>query len=178
MVKHQSEVQLSGKLTSKLKERLVKPLVVITVCTVSITSFSNRYTLLPPISEYQCIPGRLFIMDKADHTIRKGDLVTFRAQGTKLFADGTLFTKISAGVGGDVVSVGRNNVANGNRIYHSDVSVTANHLNISLDDLSRKETIPQGKLFALGSLPGSYDSRFWGLVDVSKQVVGKSYVIF
>ncbi|WP_125825534.1 MULTISPECIES: signal peptidase I [unclassified Pseudoalteromonas] len=173
-----SNIPLAGKLTSKVKERVYKPLLILCTCTVAITSFSNRYTFLPPVSDYPCIPGRLYIMDKYDHKINKGDLVTFHAQGVKLFPDGTLFTKISAGVGGDTVQVKRNMIINGDHVYHTDVSVTANHLKVSLDSLSREENIPKGKLFALGSLPGSYDSRFWGLVDIEKQVVGKSYVIF
>lgn len=173
-----SNQPLTGKLTSKAKERIYKPLILACVCTAAITGFSSRYTLLPPVSDFPCIPGRLFIMDRADQNIERGDLVTFKAQGAVLFPDGTLFTKISAGVGGDTVEVNRNIVSNGPRIYHSDVSVTADHLKVSLDSLSRKEALPDGKLFALGTLPGSYDSRFWGSVDVESQVIGKAYVIF
>lgn len=169
---------LLGKLTSKEKERVYKPLLLAGVCTVAITGFSSRYTILPPVSDYPCIPGRLFIMDRKDKLIERGDLVTFRAQGAHLFPDGTLFTKISAAVGGDKVEVNRNLVINGHHTYHTDVSVTADYLKVSLDSISRKEEVPEGKLFALGSLPGSYDSRFWGLVDVEEQVVGKAYVIF
>jgi conjugal transfer pilin signal peptidase TrbI len=178
MASEPAKKPLSGKLTSKVKERVYKPLLLAGVCTVAITGFSSRYTLLPPVSDYPCIPGRLFIMDRADQKIERGDLVTFRSQGVHLYPDGTLFTKISAGVGGDNVEVDRNLVINGHRVYHSDVSVTADHLKVSLDSISRKEKVPAGKLFALGSLPGSYDSRFWGLVDVEEQVVGKAYVIF
>ena len=173
-----SEQRLIGKMTTKLNERVFKPLILAVFLTVTITSFSSRFSLLPPVSKHQCIPGLLFIMDKYDKNISQGDLVTFKAKGTMLFPDGTLFTKITAGVGNDLVEVKRHLVTNGLTTYTSDISVTADYLKISLDTLSRTTHIPEGKLYALGTLPGSYDSRFWGTVDVQKQVVGKTYVIF
>lgn len=173
-----SGIPITGKLTSKRKERVFKPLVIAAFCTTAVTGFSSRYTLLPPVSDYPCIPGRLFIMDRADLNVGVGDLVTFKSKDTVLFPDGTLFTKITVGAPGDTVIVDRNEVFNGRHNYHSDVSVTADYLKVTLDSLSREEHLQSGKLFALGTLPGSLDSRFWGTVDIPSQVVGKSYVIF
>lgn len=167
-----------GKVTSKLKERVYKPLLILTLSAVSITAFSSRYTLLPPVSDYACIPGRLFIMDREDKNISSGDIVTFKAKNTGLFKDGTLFTKIAFGAGGDTVIVDRTLITNGSKTYHTDVSVTADHLKIPVDTLQQEIKLPSGKLFTIGTLPGSFDSRFWGDVDVQSQVIGKTYVIF
>lgn len=171
------ELPLVGTLTTKVRERVYKPVLVGAFCIFSITAFSNRYTFLPPVSDYPCIPGSLFLLDRHDQNIKPGDLVTFKSKGTK-FPDGTLFTKITAGIGGDSVEINRGAVSNGTRSYHSDVSVTADHLQIPVDSLSKVVELPNGELFAIGTLPGTYDSRFWGSVNVEEQVVGRTYVIF
>ncbi|EJL6490395.1 S26 family signal peptidase [Vibrio cholerae] len=178
MSEQSADIPITGKLTSKRKERVLKPLMTGVLCTAAVMGFSSRYTLLPPVSDYPCIPGRLFIMDRSDQDVGVGDLVTFKSKDTVLFPDGTLFTKITVGAPGDTVTVHRNEVSNGRHNYHSDVSVTADYLKVTLDSLSREEHLTSGKLFALGTLPGSLDSRFWGTVDIASQVVGKSYVIF
>lgn len=170
--------RLIGKLTSKLKERVYKPICVAAICSYVVIGFSSKYTILPPVSDYPCIPGHVFLLDSSNLKINSGDLVTFKSHGASLFPDGTLFTKIAAGVAKEEVEVDRNLIINGDRIYQTDVSVTADHLNISLDSLSKKQSIKEGELFAIGTLPGSYDSRFWGVVDIQKQVLGKTYVIF
>ena len=169
---------LKGITTTHVKERVIKPLMLGLCISGLMLTFVSRFTFLPPISDYPCIPGRLFIMDRADQIIDQGDLVTFKARGVELFADDTLFTKIAIGLEGDKVEVLRGAVKSGDLSFSSDIGITADYLGITLDSLVRTEKIDSGKLFALGTLPGSYDSRFWGQVDIKEQVVGKTYVIF
>lgn len=165
-------------LASKFKERVMKPLLLAVAITALIWGFSSKFTILPPTSTYPCLPGHIYLLDRNNLNIHAGDLVTFRAKGTKLFPDGTLFTKLVVGAAGDSVIVDRGLVSNGKKTYNTDISMTADYLHLKLDSLSRTEVIPKGKLFVIGTMPGSYDSRFWGNVDIESQVIGKTYVIF
>ncbi|MCD9476333.1 hypothetical protein GLP21_18465 [Photobacterium carnosum] len=166
-----------GVKTSFFKERIRKPIILGGILVLSISAFCNRYTIIPPTGSVPCISGLVFLLDRHDMNIHEGDLVTFLAKNTQLFANDTVFTKLVVGDAGDEVKVNRNSVSNAGKVWNTDITVAAQVLKMPLDKLSRTERIKENHLFAIGTLPGSYDSRFWGEVNIEEQVVGKTYVL-
>ncbi|ENP8454714.1 TPA: S26 family signal peptidase [Photobacterium damselae] len=168
---------IKGITNSFVKERIVKPLVIGSVISLSITAFCQRYTIIPSSSSFPCISGSIFLLDRQDMNIQDGNLVTFLTKNAKLFPDDTHFTKLVVGSGGDTIVINRNEITNAGKTWNTDVTLSAQVLHVTLDSLSRTETIKPGHLFTIGTLPGSYDSRFWGQVNIKKQVLGKTYVL-
>lgn len=166
-----------GVKNSFFKERIRKPIILGGVLVLSISAFCQRYTIIPPTGSVPCISGLVFLLDRHDMNVHDGDLVTFLAKNTQLFANDTVFTKLVVGDAGDDVRVDRNSVSNAENVWNTDITVAAQVLKIPLDKLSRTERIKANHLFAIGTLPGSYDSRFWGEINIDKQVLGKTYVL-
>jgi len=118
---------------------------------------------------------QFFIVDKWDKDISKENYVAFESKGmTPYFPDGTHVIKSAAGMPGDKIKVNEHVYVNGTewgKLIHHD------KLGKNIEEFSREETVPSKKLFALGVHPRSFDSRYWGYVDVS-QIIGKAYAIY
>ncbi|MEZ8029242.1 signal peptidase I [Enterovibrio norvegicus] len=127
-----------------------------------------------------CLPLRVTIVDYKDTTPSRGDMYEYHIQGAEpYFADGTRFTKIMAAVPGDRVEVDLNGITvfgvDGEmKRYNVDARPMLNYSKISADWFERTVEVPEGHFFAMGTLAGSFDSRFWGVVPLNR-IEGKAY---
>lgn len=123
----------------------------------------------------ECLPHNLFIVDTYDKEVKVGDYVTFFSKDIPKFPDGKLFTKMVAAVEGDTIEV-RRDMTIAKNMFFGPLDVL-DKLERPAEDFERKEIVPKDKIFALGTKPNTYDSRYWGYVDKS-QIYGRTYGIY
>ena len=143
--------------------------------------FMAHYTL-GLASGTPCLPGRLYLVEKGGQPVRHG-LVAFRTDGRQRpYRPGTRFVKLVVGLPGDQVEI---NAACRGAVVRPDGAVYSFVLEDSVLDRLGKECrdfaasydIPPDSYFVMGTLPDSYDSRYWGLVS-SEQVIGRAWKVF
>jgi conjugal transfer pilin signal peptidase TrbI len=124
----------------------------------------------------ECLPYNLFIVDTYDKNISTGNYFTFKIKGLEpKFKDGSLFTKLAAATEGEQIEVKKDRVRAANGFYGP--LDLLDKLGKEASDYERTDIVPEGKIFALGTRPNSYDSRYWGYVDV-EQIYGRTYAIY
>jgi conjugal transfer pilin signal peptidase TrbI len=124
----------------------------------------------------ECLPYNLFIVDTYDKQISTGNYFTFKIKGLEpKFKDGSYFTKLAAATEGELIEVKKDKVRAANGFYGP--LDLLDKLGKEASEFERTETVPKGKIFALGTRPNSYDSRYWGYVDV-EQIYGRTYAIY
>lgn len=124
------------------------------------------------INESSSLPGFLYLIIKNEAPAR-GEMIVFRAPDTvKYYPAGYLFTKIAAGVPGDLVEYrGRDVYINGKFYGHAKTHSQMGHPLA----LGPSGTIPPGHYFAWTPSKDSYDSRYADIGWVSPdRLVGKA----
>jgi conjugal transfer pilin signal peptidase TrbI len=126
----------------------------------------------------QCLPGaRVFIVDRQDVSVEKGDLVAFRAARLAPFIkDGEELIKIAAALPGDTVSVGPGETSVNGTVVGEGLDL-AEIIGRPDESFTRQVAVQPGTFWMMGRTRDSYDSRYWGPIDTS-QVIGKAYVLF
>lgn len=147
---------------------------------LAILLLSNRYQLSFVPSAVGCLPIKAAVIDSSNRSPERGQLMSFLSGSAEpYFANGTNFLKIAAGVAGDKVKVDAYGVTitspsgKENR-YITDAHRMLSYAQMTESDITTEFVVPVGHYFALGTLPTSFDSRYWGLVD-SSQVIGVGY---
>ena len=144
------------------------------LCIVGLIAFNSFFMLGINISP--SLPERAFLIHKREHSLARGDYVSFIWRGQKFFPSGIPFTKIVMGVPGDAVSfVDREVHINGKPIALAKFrSKHGEPLELGLTGV-----IPPGMYYVHGTHPDSLDSRYavtgWIRAD---QVIGRAYPIF
>ncbi len=129
-----------------------------------------------------CLPWRGLIAETSlTQPVVRGDLVWFWIDAPQIqassatplpqFKDGFKFGKMVAGVAGDSVEVGPNGVFVNGR-YWGDLDVVEK-LGREPAYYFRREVVPAGHLFLLGTAPHSFDGRYWGFVPLTR-VIGRA----
>ena len=77
--------------------------------------------------------------------------------------DGKIIAKLVAGVPGDRVLI-KNDRAYVNGQFIGELILNGK-LGKSPGAFDRDEIVPEGKLFVIGTLPRSYDGRYWGFLN-------------
>ncbi|UJF20233.1 signal peptidase I (plasmid) [Vibrio sp. SS-MA-C1-2] len=129
-----------------------------------------------------CLPVDVALIDNWNTSIKRGQLIYFRSENAEpLFANNTKFLKIAAALEGDQVTINKDSVIVTNRSYSREYAVDAtrmlNYLNWPLSMIEKTFTVEVGQVFALGTLPSSFDSRYWGTVS-TKNIEGVAYAIY
>lgn len=158
--------------------------VAITMLTMSILllSLSQRYQISITQSATACLPITAAMIDTRNKTPRRGHLMSFLIRKAEpYFAEGTNFVKLTAGIAGDTVSIDVDGVTVTSpqgevTRYDTSASRMLAYTKLTEDDIKREFVVPEGQYFALGTLPASFDSRYWGLVD-QNDVIGVGYAI-
>ena len=140
-----------------------------------------------------CMPGRIYFIERrvegrVPPEIQRGDLIVFRTdkRTAPYYEPGTRFVKIVRGVPGDhvqIVAGGKVEVTGEDYRFETalepqvvDLLVKKSAGNgtgpLKPGDFAADYSIPAGGYFVMGTLPDSYDSRYWGVV-MPDQVVGK-----
>lgn len=131
----------------------------------------SHYRIGLDLNDIRCLPWRVYLIHIGHPPLVKGEYVAFNAAHGMMGArfDGKLIGKQIAAVEGDHVVI-KHDV-----LYINDKRIDGLPLMARLKAVSgqydRDQIVPHGKFFALGTEPRSYDSRYWGWVDV-KSVVG------
>ena len=139
---------------------------------------SARYTLsLETQVERRCLPYSAFLVDTWDKDLVRGHYFKFKSRNMEpYYPDDTLIVKQLTGIPGDDLIIDKNVTINGKRIAElEDIILEKTHTKSS--DYIKAEKIPDNKYFASGTLPRSFDSRYWGYVDFA-QVEGRAYALW
>lgn len=126
-----------------------------------------------------CLSGnhRWYLIDRLDQNVWRGDLVAFRADPRMApwFPAGRIIVKIATGMPGDRVQVdGSQTLINGKPV--SEGLALTEKLGKPSTDFIREATVPGSALWATGTHPRSFDSRYWGFVYDS-QIIGRAYAL-
>ncbi len=144
--------------------------------------FSTRFLLLIDGQKGPaCLPYDVFIVDRHDKELTHGDMFTF--VGRKMapfFPPDIPVTKLVAGLPGDYIEVA------GEEMGRTYINGVLQYVKLDLlrhfpekpaNTFNRHEYVPKRKVFALGGMANSYDSRYWGYVDES-DILGRTYAIW
>ena len=130
--------------------------------------FNTQFGVFLDLSETRCMPEHVYLGYPRRDELERGDIVSFRASNRIMFdlMSGKRIAKIIAGVAGDYVT------SNENGAFVNGVKVGERNP-ISLQNLNAKNKSPinmdrvllPGELFLVGTLPRSFDSRYWGVAS-------------
>ena len=142
--------------------------------------FLSRFQIGVDTQSDKCIHGTVFLIDKADKELERGALFAYRSRGTKwIYPDGTLMVKAMQGLPGDRVEVTPDFEVRVNGIHKAQGLPLAGTLTAS--EARRRfcgsATLQSDEAWMLGTLPHSFDSRYWGPIK-TEQIVGRAYVVF
>jgi conjugal transfer pilin signal peptidase TrbI len=129
-----------------------------------------------------CMRGLVYLIKRGKPEFKHGDIIEFRTDNRQVpYPPGSKFIKLVRGVPGDRVRIdasGKVQITGKN--YHFESALEPRVIKLlhkRYRDLAGQYAIPSGSYFVMGTLPDSYDSRYWGLVK-SDQVVGKGLAVF
>lgn len=141
---------------------------------VAVNAFSKHYVIAVDPQEVSCIEEYdVYFVKKRVESINKGSIYAFEAQGLEpFFKDGTWLGKYVTGVAGDTVVINEHGVFVNGQLVVTGFAV-AEKAGVTAEELYRTFTIGKGQVFFTGTAERSYDSRYYGLVDVS-HIVGEA----
>lgn len=133
------------------------------------------------MQEITCLPYKAMLLHQIKPaTIQRGDFITFQPQQNRMTErfNGQYVTKMVGGIPGDTIKVAGGvlyiNDRNFGQLDIADKAAKALHVDVS--KFERAEVVPAGYIFMVGTLPRSFDSRYWGFLPIS-EVVGTAYPI-
>lgn len=150
---------------------------VVLVAVLSLEAVQSRWKIAYDQSEHACLdPYRFFLVTLGRVVPSAGDIVTFKTRGVPLFSDGTHFTKKVMATEGAVVRAERDGVwVDGvwlpytqnavDRLAEAGVSPAAERADTYV--------VGPGQAFVIGTNPRSYDSRYYGPIEID-QIMGQA----
>lgn len=141
--------------------------------------FISRFTLSIPSADSQCLEAKMFLVDKSDKNIKRGDLVAFKFEkDDQYFKKGMSFIKIAAGLDKNRIEYTPHSITvNDSELNIKGMSHVINFLNLDPTHYNKKITVKENEIFVVGETIYSYDSRFWGPIN-KDSIIGKAYAIF
>lgn len=137
------------------------------------TSFSAHYSFLFDTQDIRCIPEYKAYFLKKNQPVKIDTIYAFRAKGlTPFFHDGMILGKYLIAAHGDKVEINENGVFV-NDILKTSGFVLSDKLGKKQESFYKTFTVPENKAFFIGTAERSYDSRYWGLADVT-QIIGEA----
>ncbi|OLP04588.1 S26 family signal peptidase [Rhodoferax antarcticus] len=144
-----------------------RAILVLAVTFFGVIGFSNFFGVFIDTSELRCLPERVYIGYPKLHEPRIGDIVSFvstEREALGIFR-GHRLAKIVMAQGGDrVVSDERGVFINGKFIADRSPVSLQKLKERKLDPININRVLQPGELFLMGTLPRSFDSRYWGVV--------------
>jgi conjugal transfer pilin signal peptidase TrbI len=157
------------------RQGALRTAVIFAASAACVWGFSTRYQVgVDGQRDPLCLPYRVFLIDKWDKDLERGELFAFRTMTMEPFvANGTTVIKTLRGMPGDEIRVDGEVYVNG--VWYGELlDGHLQKIGKSAADLVRVQIVPPGHLFAMGEHPRSYDSRYWGFVE-QELVVGRAY---
>ncbi len=159
---------------------------------------STRYKI-GIVEGQHCLAGKVYVIERQidgrSQEFQRGDVIVFRTDRRTMpwYQPGTTFVKLVRGVAGDRVQIdaaGRVQITG--KDYHFESALEPQTVQ-SLIKQQREGTaagksgqapvdftadyhLPFGEYFVMGTLPYSFDSRYWGPVML-QQIIGKGLVV-
>lgn len=135
-----------------------------------------------PMQDVTCLPYKAMLLHQVKpKTIERGDFITFQPQQNRMTErfNNQYITKMVGGVAGDEIKVAQGILyINGKEFGKLDIAdKAAKALHVDEKSFERTVTVPSGYLFMVGTMPRSFDSRYWGFLPIS-EVVGTAYPIY
>jgi len=168
-----------GKKRKDPKVFAVQVIILLTVMYMAGNYVGNRFRLGIDDQMAPCLPFKYYIIDMADKTIPRDGFLAFRSDSRMgpWYEEGTLFIKQVRGIEGDKIEVKEGDVfVNGEPAGFFDQNILEK-IEKAPKDLNRDETVPPEAIWAMGTSPDSFDSRYWGYIK-QEQVAGQVYPLF
>lgn len=168
-----------SKFKSSQSRFLFKATAILSVVLLIGAYIGNRFYIGIDSQEYGCLPFTMVIVDTHQRDIQRGQYFAYVAKGMQpAVDDGLIAFKQAVGVPGDQVTVGAeettvNGVPQANGLLRHAEKVEGK----SVEDFIRTIRVGAEQLFAMGTEPPSFDSRYWGPVEQS-QIIGRVYPIY
>jgi conjugal transfer pilin signal peptidase TrbI len=141
-------------------------------------TFNKGFGFYLDPSVNRCLPEVFYVGYPSDSLIEKGSLVSFEGKGEAmagLFA-GKRVVKQIAGLPGDVVSIqGETILINGVPLPNANPEILQKMRERGIARKVYEGVIPANHVYVVGTLPRSFDSRYWGLLNASyidKKAIG------
>lgn len=134
-----------------------------------------------PMQDINCLPYKAMLLHRVKPSaIRRDEFVIFSPQNNRMTErfNNRDITKMVGAVAGDTIKVADGVLSiNGHVFGKLDIAEkAAKALHVDVSTFDRIEVVPNGYLFVVGTLPRSFDSRYWGFLPIS-EVVGTAYPI-
>lgn len=127
----------------------------------------------------KCLPYDYFVVaQNKPEDIVSGRFYRYTAVGlAPVMKDGTPLVKIAAAVAGDKVDVNEKGIFINGKKWGDVNSYVMNKTSRSLASVTRSYVVAPGEVLLLGTLPRSYDGRYFGPVAI-KQVTGRAFPLW
>lgn len=156
---------------------LLRALPITAVFAAGALYLTNRYSVGIDPQANTCLPWRVFVIDKHDQTMERGEIYAFKSQSMEpFFKNGTQIIKVADGLPGDKVKVTTEHVTVNGSVVGDGVALSEK-LKKPPTRFVREEIVPQDKFWFMGKTVDSFDSRYWGYVAKSS-IVGRAYPIW
>lgn len=154
---------------------LVRKYVWVWVVVLIAAALFHKYYLLGFNTTYS-LPQTCFLIEKGDFTPQRGDFMTFRWNGGGPYKAGQYFTKIVAGIPGDVITrKGRDFYVNGAYVGTAKTHSSSGQVL----EAGKTGVLGEGEYYVMTPHPDSLDSRYAMTGWIKKQaVIGKAYAVF
>lgn len=160
-----------------LHKFLLKALPLTLILGVGAYYLTDRYSVGIDPQEKTCLQWRVFVIDKHDTVIERGEIFAFRSESMDpYFKDGSQVIKVVDGVPGDRVKVTQDKVSVNDVVVGKGL-LLSKKLKKPKSRYVRDEIVPEGKYWFMGRSEDSFDSRYWGYVSKSN-VIGRAYPIW
>ena len=165
-------------LTQSSKAQLIRA-AALTAATATATLLFTAYSgLYIDISENRCMPEHVYLSYPRPDILERGQVVSFIATDRTMMGlfTGKRAAKIIAGLPGDmVVSDEQGAYVNGIKLGDRSPITLKNMAAKNLVAANMSRRLGPGELFVMGTMPRSFDSRYWGpmpAADVDRLVKG------
>ena len=131
--------------------------------------FNESFGIMLDVSEIRCLPETVYVGYPSDGAIQKGDLVSFVATPANmagLFVGSRIIKQVAA-VPGDLVETQEDGLVliNGRPSGRRNEITLQKMQKRGAQLVSFSGVVPAGHYFVMGTLPRSFDSRYWGLLE-------------
>jgi len=131
---------------------------------------TTRFSVGIDAQKIQSIPGsRWVLIDHGDISVKRGDLIAWKAAFVLPIPDGTQVMKYVAGLPGDTVSISPDGSIriNGAPVEVDGLPIVEGFAQAALAGidpatLQREYIIPEHRIFVIGTAAESFDSRYYG----------------
>lgn len=115
----------------------------------------------------KCLPEDYFLVgQRRPEAIERGKVYRFTAYNLgPVIKDRTPLVKIAAAVAGDTVEVSQSGIFINGQKWGDLNPDTLRKANLTVESVTRSYTVPEGKVLMLGTLPRSFDGRYFGPVE-------------